>query len=88
MWYCFAQVLRSNPKWWKTRRLIDVSPSTLKLNLTNGVQMSYIEQAANTAIFQRQLPFDRAVRFVVQDTGVKREQAETALRSVMLWYRN
>lgn len=50
--------------------------------------MSYIEQAANTAIFQRQLSFDRAVRFVVQETGVKREQAETALRGVMLWYRN
>jgi hypothetical protein len=50
--------------------------------------MSYIEKAANTAIFERQLPFDRAVRFVVQETGVRREQAEIALRGVMLWYRN
>jgi hypothetical protein len=49
--------------------------------------MSHAEQAANTAIFERQLPFDRAVRFVVRETGVKREQAENVLRSVMLWYR-
>lgn len=50
--------------------------------------MSNIEQAANTAIFERQLSFTRAVRFVVQETGVQREQAESALRGVMLWYRN
>lgn len=49
--------------------------------------MSHIEQAANTAIFGRQLSFERAVRFVVQETGVQREQAEKALRGVMLWYR-
>jgi hypothetical protein len=49
--------------------------------------MSKIESAANTAIFQRQLSFDRAVRFVVRETGVQPEQAEQALRGVMLWYR-
>lgn len=49
--------------------------------------MSKIEGAANTAIFERQLSFDRAVRFVVRETGVQREQAEQALRGVMLWYR-
>lgn len=49
--------------------------------------MSQLEHAANTAIFGRQMSFDRAVRFVVQETGVKREQAESALRGVMLWYR-
>lgn len=49
--------------------------------------MSKLEQAANTAIFQRQLRFDRAVHFVVQETGVATEAAEKALRGVMLWYR-
>lgn len=49
--------------------------------------MSTLEHAANTAIFQRQLPFQRAVRFVVQETGVAAEKAEQALRGVMLWYR-
>ena len=49
--------------------------------------MSHIEQAANTAIFERQLSFDRAVRFVVRETGVQPEQAQSALRGVMLWYR-
>lgn len=49
--------------------------------------MSDLEQAANTAIFERQLSFDRAVRFVIQETGVGTEQAQTALRGVMLWYR-
>ena len=49
--------------------------------------MSTLEQAANTAIFQRQMPFHRAVRFVVQETGVAVEKAEQALRGVMLLYR-
>jgi len=64
-----------------------VGPSTRNHLTSNGRIMSQVEQAANTAIFGRQLSFDRAVRFVIQETGVQREQAEKALRGVMLWYR-
>jgi len=49
--------------------------------------MNKLEQVANQAIFQRQMSFRQAVRFVVRETGVQPEQAETALQGAMLWYR-
>ena len=49
--------------------------------------MNSLEKAANTAIFQRQMSFKQAVRFVVRETGVQPEQAENALQGAMLWYR-
>jgi hypothetical protein len=49
--------------------------------------MNKLEQAANTAIFQRQMTFKQAVRFVVRESGARPDQAETALQGVMLWYR-
>jgi hypothetical protein len=49
--------------------------------------MSTLEKAANTAIFERQLSFNRAVQFVTRQAGVSTKEAESALRGVMLWYR-
>lgn len=49
--------------------------------------MSQLEQAANTAIFQNQMRFSRAVEFVMARASVDQASAEKALRSVMLWYR-
>jgi hypothetical protein len=49
--------------------------------------MSRLESVANTAIFERQLPFDRAVRFVTREANVARETAEQALRQVVVWYK-
>jgi hypothetical protein len=46
-----------------------------------------LELAATVAIFHRQLSTDRAVRFVVQETGVTADAAERALRSVMISYK-
>ena len=49
--------------------------------------MTRLESVANTAIFERQLPFDRAVRFVTREANVAREVAEHALRQVLTWYK-
>ena len=46
-----------------------------------------LELAAVQAIFHRQYNTDRATRFVVKATGVSAQQAEQALRNVMLSYR-
>lgn len=43
--------------------------------------------AAIVAVFHRQLPFNRAVRFVTQETRVAPEVAERALAEAMTWYR-
>ena len=42
---------------------------------------------ANTAIFQRQLKTEQAVRFVVKHTGVDEESARRAIQNTLLWYR-
>lgn len=49
--------------------------------------MSHLESVANTAIYERQLPFERAVRFVTREANVARETAEHALRQVLVWYK-
>lgn len=49
--------------------------------------MSALEAVANTAIYQRQLPFERAVKFVVREAGVARGDAENILRQVLTWYK-
>ena len=45
-------------------------------------------QAAITAVFHRQLPFNRAVRFVTTEAGVSEAAAESALKEAMTWYKN
>ena len=42
---------------------------------------------ANTAIFQRQLKTEQAVRFIVKLTGVNEESARAAIQDTLLWYR-
>lgn len=42
---------------------------------------------ANTAIFQRQLKTEQAVRFVMKQTGTDEESARRAIQSTVLWYR-
>ena len=49
--------------------------------------MSRLESVTNTAIFERQLPFDRAVSFVSREANVAREIAEQAVRQVVVWYK-
>jgi hypothetical protein len=49
--------------------------------------MSQANDAAIVAIFHRQLSYDRAVRFVVNQTGVNSDAAERALSKAMTWYR-
>ena len=46
-----------------------------------------LELAATAAVFQRQLSTDRAVRFVISQTGVGAEQAAQAVRFVMTSYK-
>jgi len=46
-----------------------------------------LEQAAIEAVFHRQLNTDRAVRYVTTETGVTSEQAQAALRYVMIGYK-
>ena len=42
---------------------------------------------ANTAIFQRQLKTEQAVRFIVKLTGADEESARQAIQDTLLWYR-
>ena len=44
-------------------------------------------EAAIVAIFHRQLPFTRAVRFVTTEARVNDAAAESALKQAMTWYR-
>ncbi len=42
---------------------------------------------ANTAIFQRQLKTEQAVRFIMKHTGIDEESARRAIQSTVTWYR-
>ena len=43
--------------------------------------------AANTAIFQRQLPFRKAVYFVSDQAKVDTKAAEKAVKETLMWYK-
>lgn len=47
-----------------------------------------IKDAAIVAIFHRQLPFNRAVRFVTEEAGASQASAEVALKEALTWYKN
>lgn len=48
---------------------------------------SSLEQAAQFAIWQMQFSTDRAVKYVTRRTGVSADEAQQAIRQVILWYR-
>jgi energy-coupling factor transporter ATP-binding protein EcfA2 len=46
-----------------------------------------VMQSANTAIFERQLKTEQAIRFVMKLTGTGEESARRAIQDTLLWYR-
>lgn len=46
-----------------------------------------LEQAAHFAVWQMQFSTDRAVKYVTKRTGVSADEAQQAIRQVILWYR-